>query len=56
MGEKSSDERKGALVSVRAKGRRNAGIPGRQPNRQQMLAMPNMEDDDNPKFVLFIRV
>lgn len=47
--------RRDVSVSVRAKGRRNAGIPGRQPNRQQMPSMPAMEDDGNPKFVLFIR-
>ena len=46
---------KGGVVSVRAKGRRSLGMPGRQPNRQQMPAMPNMEGDDTPKFVLFIR-
>jgi len=51
----SGSDRRGASLSVRAKGRRTAGVPGRQPNRQQMPAMPKMDDDDNPKFVLFIR-
>lgn len=53
--EPSGSERRGASLSVRAKGRRTAGVPGRQPNKQQMPAMPKMDDDDNPKFVLFIR-
>lgn len=54
--EQSGGERsRGASLSVRAKGRRTAGVPGRQPNKQQMPAMPKMDDDDNPKFVLFIR-
>jgi len=44
-----------ASLSVRAKGRRTAGVPGRQyPNRSQPQ-MPKMDEDDNPKFVLFIR-
>ncbi|KAG0626247.1 hypothetical protein M758_2G114200 [Ceratodon purpureus] len=52
--ERSGSERRGVL-RVEAKGRRTAGVPGRQPNRQQMPAMPPMDADDNPKFVLFIR-
>lgn len=44
-----------AAVSVRAKGKRSF-TPGRQPNKQQMPAMPKMDEgDDTPKFVLFIR-
>lgn len=55
-GREDNDRRGGTFVlTVRAKGRRNAGVPGRQPNRQQMPAIPKMDNDDNPKFVLFIR-
>lgn len=47
--------RRGVGLSVQAKGRRTAGVPGRQyPNRSQPQ-MPKMDEDDNPKFVLFIR-
>lgn len=53
--DQSGSERRAASLSVQAKGRRTAGVPGRQPNRQQMPAMPPMDDDGNPKFILFIR-
>lgn len=53
--EQCGSERRGVALRVEAKGRRTAGVPGRQPNRQQMPSMPPMDADDSPKFVLFIR-
>lgn len=45
--------RKGGLMVVEAKGKR--GMMNRQFQRQQPPPLPKLEDDGNPKFVIFIR-
>ncbi|CAK9875717.1 unnamed protein product [Sphagnum jensenii] len=55
LSERGEEERRRRTVgplSVQAKGRRSP-IPGRKP--QPMPSLPKVDDDGNPKFVLFIR-
>ncbi|KAL5717801.1 Protein hhl1 [Ranunculus cassubicifolius] len=48
------DQKKHHLFLVQAKGKK--GMQARQFQRPQMPALPKLEDDGNPKFVIFIRM
>ncbi|KAJ6843752.1 protein HHL1, chloroplastic [Iris pallida] len=49
------ERRQGAAVVVEAKGKRGGGMQSRQFQRQPPPPLPKVEEDGNPKFVIFIR-
>ncbi|KAL1807308.1 hypothetical protein ACET3Z_030376 [Daucus carota] len=46
----------GGMMVVEAKGKRSGGMQARQFQRPPLPAMPKMEEDGNPRFVIFIRM
>lgn len=53
-GTRKSQRKQGVLV-VEAKGKRGGGMQSRQFQRQPPPPLPKVEEDGNPKFVIFIR-
>lgn len=47
---------RGGMMVVEAKGKRSGGMQARQFQRPPLPAMPKMEEDGNPRFVIFIRM
>lgn len=45
--------RRSLVVEAKGKGARR-GVPGQGPSRQNVPSLPKLEDDGNPKFVLFV--